>query len=114
MAKKRQYQTPDENLYLDIKNAWQLNSFDLAVLKELATWRRDKARIKNLALGFILKEHNMIEIAKAKPASITALRKIPGIEAMEVNKSGKEILLCIEKAKSISKEQYPTKSSTIS
>jgi len=109
MAKKRQYQVPDENLYLDIKNAWQLSSFDLAVLKELATWRRDKARIKNLALGFILKEHNMIEIAKVKPNSITALRKVQGIETMEVNKSGKEILLCIEKANAIPKEQYPQK-----
>ncbi|PAJ76334.1 ribonuclease D [Pseudoalteromonas sp. NBT06-2] len=109
MAKKRQYQVPDEKLYLEIKNAWQLNSSDLAVLKELAVWRRDKARIKNLALGFILKEHNMIEIAKSKPASITALRKLPGIEVMTVNKSGKEILKCIEKFTLLEKEHYPQK-----
>ena len=109
MAKKRQYQVPDDSLYLDIKNAWQLYPSDLAVLKELAIWRRDKARKKNLALGFILKEHNMIEVAKLKPNSITALRKVPGIEAMEVNKSGKEILKCIEKALAIPKAQYPEK-----
>ncbi|SFC14105.1 ribonuclease D [Pseudoalteromonas denitrificans] len=109
MAKKRQYQIPDENLYLEIKNAWQLNSSDLGVLKKLAIWRREKAKMKNLALGFILKEHNMIEIAKYKPNSLTALRKLPGIEAMEVNKSGKEILACISDAGSLLPEQNPEK-----
>ncbi|CAM4183488.1 ribonuclease D [Pseudoalteromonas byunsanensis] len=109
IAKKRAFMVPDDQVYLDVKNAWQLKPRDLAVLKELAAWRRNKAEKKNLALSFVLKEHNMVEIAKRRPTSLSGLRNIPGIEAMEVNRSGKEILACVEQGKSISEPQCPQK-----
>lgn len=107
IAKKRAFQTPDELLYKDIKNAWQLKPHELAVLKELAIWRRNKAIRKNLALNFVLKEHNMTEIAKRGPSSLNSLRQIPGVESIEVNRSGVEILKCIEKAKAIAVDEHP-------
>jgi ribonuclease D len=109
IAAKRAFIIPDDQVYLDIKNAWQLKPRDLAVLKELAAWRRNKAQRKNLALSFILKEHNMVEIAKRRPTSLNGLRNVPGVEAMEVNRSGKEILACIEKGKSVSEPNCPKK-----
>ncbi len=107
IANKRAFQTPDELLYKDIKNAWQLKPHELAVLKELAVWRRNKAIRKNLALNFVLKEHNMTEIAKRGPSSLNTLRQIPGVESMEVNRSGVEILKCIEKAKALPVDEHP-------
>jgi ribonuclease D len=107
IANKRAFQTPDELLYKDIKNAWQLKPHELAVLKELAIWRRNKAIRKNLALNFVLKEHNMTEIAKRGPSSLNSLRQIPGVESIEVNRSGVEILKCIEKAKAIAVDEHP-------
>lgn len=107
IANKRAFQTPDELLYKDIKNAWQLKPHELAVLKELAIWRRNKAIRKNLALNFVLKEHNMTEIAKRGPSSLNSLRQIPGVESIEVNRSGVEILKCIDKAKAIAVDEHP-------
>ncbi|MBQ4798806.1 ribonuclease D [Pseudoalteromonas sp. MMG006] len=107
IANKRAFQTPDDLLYKDIKNAWQLKPHELAVLKELAVWRRNKAIRKNLALNFVLKEHNMTEIAKRGPSSLNSLRQIPGVESMEVNRSGVEILKCIETAKAMPEELHP-------
>ena len=107
VAQKRAYQTPAEQLYKDIKNAWQLRPHDLAVLRELAKWRREKAERKNLALNFVLKEHNLVEIAKRKPVSLNALRRVPGVEPMEVNRSGVEILKCIELGKAVAPEEQP-------
>lgn len=107
VAKKRAYQTPLQLLYKDIKNAWQLSPYDLAVLKELAAWRKEKAIRKNLALNFVLKEHNMVEIAKRKPSSLNAMRQIPDVEAMEVNRSGVEILKCITDAQSLAPHEHP-------
>lgn len=109
IAIKRAFETPDEYVYLDIKNAWQLKPRDLAVLKELAAWRRSKAQKKNLALSFILKEHNMVEVAKRRPSSINSLRNIPGIELSEVNRSGKEIIQCVERGKAIHESNCPEK-----
>ncbi|KTF16827.1 ribonuclease D [Pseudoalteromonas sp. H105] len=107
VAQKRAYQLPDELLYKDIKNAWQLKPSELVVLKVLAAWRKNKAIHKNLALNFVLKEHNLVEIAKRKPASLNALRNIPEVENIEVNRSGVEILKCIEKAKVVPVSDYP-------
>ncbi|QUI68314.1 ribonuclease D [Pseudoalteromonas sp. M8] len=107
LAQKRSFRQPDEVLYLDVKNVWQLKPRDLATLKELAAWRRAKAEKKNLALNFVLKEHNMVEIAKRRPSSLGSLRNVPGVEPMEVNRSGKEILACIEKAKEVSEQDCP-------
>ncbi|MFY8327359.1 ribonuclease D [Pseudoalteromonas sp. ZZD1] len=107
VAQKRAYQVPDDLLYKDIKNAWQLKPSELVILKELAAWRRNKAIRKNLALNFVVKEHNLVEIAKRKPTSLNALRNIPDVENIEVNRSGVEILKCIEQAKVIEVSQYP-------
>lgn len=107
IANKRAFKTPDELLYKDIKNAWQLKPHELAVLKVLAAWRRNKAIRKNLALNFVLKEQNMTEIAKRGPSSLNYLRQIPGVEAIEVNRSGVEIIKCIEQAKALPKDDMP-------
>lgn len=107
IAQKRAFRTPDAYLYLSVKNVWQLKPRDLAVLRELASWRQNKAEKKNLALNFVLKEQNMVEIAKRRPGSLNSLRNVPGVEQMEVNRSGKEILACIEAAKAVPEAELP-------
>ncbi|WP_105258697.1 MULTISPECIES: ribonuclease D [unclassified Pseudoalteromonas] len=107
ISQKRAFSTPDDLLYRDVKGAWQLSPRDLAALRELAMWRREKAQRKNLALNFIVKEANMVEIAKRRPSSLNSMRNIPGVDAMEVNRSGREMLACIERAKELSDEQLP-------
>ncbi|MCF2855973.1 ribonuclease D [Pseudoalteromonas sp. SMS1] len=109
ISKKRAFRTPDEYLYLNIKNVWQLRGRDLAVLRELAAWRLNKAEKKNISVNFILKELNMVEIAKRRPSSLASMRNIPEVEAMEVNRSGKEIMACIEAGKAISEDLLPVK-----
>ncbi|TMP31695.1 ribonuclease D [Pseudoalteromonas rubra] len=109
IAQKRAFRTPDHYLYLGIKNVWQLKPRDLAVLRTLASWRQNKAEKKNLALNFVLKEHNMVEIAKRRPGSLNSLRNVPGVEPMEVNRSGKEILACIEAGKAIPESELPAR-----
>ncbi|KAF7782014.1 ribonuclease D [Pseudoalteromonas rubra] len=107
IAQKRAFRTPDAYLYLSVKNVWQLKPRDLAVLRELASWRQSKAEKKNLALNFVLKEQNMVEIAKRRPSSLNSLRNVPGVEQMEVNRSGKEILACIEAGKAVPEAELP-------
>ncbi|WP_046005221.1 ribonuclease D [Pseudoalteromonas rubra] len=109
IAQKRAFRTPDHYLYLGIKNVWQLKPRDLAVLRTLASWRQNKAEKKNLALNFVLKEHNMVEIAKRRPGSLNSLRNVPGVEPMEVNRSGKEILACIEAGKAVPESELPAR-----
>lgn len=109
VARKRAHKMPDDELYLDVSNAWQLKPRDLVVLKILAAWRQNKAEQKNLALSHIFKEHNMVEVAKRRPTSLNSLRNVPGVEPMEVNRYGKEILACIEVGKLVPEDECPEK-----
>ncbi len=51
----------------------------------------------------------MVEIAKRRPSSLNSMRNIPGVDAMEVNRSGREMLACIERARELSEEQLPAR-----
>lgn len=107
VAAKREYETPDEKLYLDVSNAWKLYPESLNVLKPLAIWRRNKAKEKNLALSFICKEQCLIDIAMRKPTSLAQLKKIPELDAISISRNGKVMLAIVEAALSADENSYP-------
>lgn len=82
--------------YLDVKNAWQLNPSQLAVLKELAAWRWQEANRRDLAVGFITKDLALHAIARACPATNQQLRVIPELHPMEFKRHQHKILACVE------------------
>ncbi|MGX7652551.1 ribonuclease D [Shewanella sp. W3-18-1] len=85
--------TPDLNTaYLKVKNAFQLTEIQLAYLKVLAKWRLEKALARDLALGFVIKDHGLIALAKKQPKSMTELLKLNDLTEQEKRIHGKEIL----------------------
>ena len=89
---KRLQPKPVDSIYQDIKNAWRLESNQLAVLQELAAWRQQEAERRDLALNFVIKEANMVTVAKSQPQSLNQLRQLPGILPQEVRYHGQTIL----------------------
>ncbi|NKF51574.1 ribonuclease D [Shewanella sp. WXL01] len=87
---------PDpETAYLKVKNAFQLTPKQLACLKVLAAWRLQKALSRNLALGFVIKDHALIALAKKQPQSVTALNKLVDLTDHEKRFHGKELVKLI-------------------
>lgn len=109
IAKKRAFDTPLELAYLDIKNAWQLNPKQLAVLREVAAWRLNRAREKNLALNFIIKESIVFEIAKQQPTHFGALKRVAEGDQALINRYGKTILNLVKSALEKDESEYPEK-----
>lgn len=90
---------PDlDTAYLKVKNAFQLNEIQLAYLKVLAKWRLEKALARDLALGFVIKDHGLIALAKKQPKSITELMKLNDLTEQEKRIHGKEILRIMQTA----------------
>jgi ribonuclease D len=91
--------TPDlDTAYLKVKNAFQLNEIQLAYLKVLAKWRLEKALARDLALGFVIKDHGLIALAKKQPKSIAELIKLNDLTEQEKRIHGKEILRIMQTA----------------
>ncbi|EGM69869.1 ribonuclease D [Shewanella sp. HN-41] len=90
---------PDlDTAYLKVKNAFQLNEIQLAYLKVLAKWRLEKALARDLALGFVIKDHGLIALAKKQPKSIAELLKLNDLTEQEKRIHGKEILRIMQTA----------------
>lgn len=84
--------------YLRVKNAFQLTPVQLAYLKVLAKWRLEKALARDLALGFVIKDHGLIALAKKQPKSMSDLLKLNDLTEQEKRIHGKELLRVLQTA----------------
>ncbi|NAW69425.1 ribonuclease D [Vibrio sp. V27_P1S3P104] len=103
---KRTRVTDPENVYLDIKGAWQLNRPALAILKPLATWRYQEAMKRDLALNFVIREHDLLTIARLALHSPKRMEE-EGIDPHVIRRHGAKISLIVKEAKQIPAQHYP-------
>ncbi len=107
LAQKKTRIIPAELAYLSIKNNWKLRGESLYLLKELAKWRIEQARSRDIALNFVVRESNLVEIARVKPTNKGALFAIDGITPQEARIHGDALLNMVAEAKKVPKEAYP-------
>lgn len=107
LSVKRNADKVPETVYQDVKNAWRLNSEELAILKNLAAWRQIQAQQQDLALNFVVKEPTMVAIARAKPQSMNNLRQVSGILPQECRRYGSTILDIVEQSLAIPVAEQP-------
>ncbi|WP_394130000.1 ribonuclease D [Shewanella maritima] len=84
-----------DKAYLKVKNAFQLSPRQLACLQVLAKWRMQKALDKNMALGFILKDHALIGLAKKQPKTVSDVMQLVELTDHEKRYHAKEIVKLI-------------------
>ncbi|QIZ76743.1 ribonuclease D [Ferrimonas lipolytica] len=87
-----------EKAYLKVKNGWQLRPNQLAVLKSLAAWRLEVAQRKDLALGFVVKDAVLLNLAKHAPRSLAYLERLEGLDPRTLQRYGKSMLGAISRA----------------
>ena len=84
---------PDgESAYIKVKNAFQLLPDQLAYLKVLGKWRLEKALAKDLALGFVVKDHALIALAKKQPSSVAELNRMTELTEQEKRIHGRDLI----------------------
>jgi len=70
-------------------------------------WRQEYAQQHDMALGFIFKDHHLLDIAKRRPGSLESMFNIPELPGREVRRHGKTVLALIEQAKALALEECP-------
>ncbi|MCW8107195.1 ribonuclease D [Alteromonas ponticola] len=98
LVSKKAAQIPPQWAYLQVKNNWKLNQKQIYVLKKLAAWRLERARKKDMALNFVLKESALIDLAQIQPGEKAELAKIYGVSPQAVRKQGDILLTLIRDA----------------
>ena len=93
--------------YLNFKGAWQLKSEELAVLQLLAQWRELRSRKRDKPRNWIVKDKQLLEIAKLRPGSLDDLKQIDDLGRHFLHHEGNEVLRVVKQASEISTDLLP-------
>ncbi len=103
---KRLKETNPEKAYLDIKGAWQLKPKSLAILQKLAQWRVEEAKRRDLALNFIIRENDLLQIAKLGLISAQRMEQ-EGIDPMALKRHSRRISELVKRGYEVAERDYP-------
>lgn len=107
MTQQRRQEVLDPaDAWREITNAWQLRTRQLACLQLLADWRLRKARERDLAVNFVVREEHLWAVARYMPGSLGELDSI-GLSGSEIRYHGKTLLALVAKAQEIPEENLP-------
>lgn len=101
--------TPPENDdgFLRLKGARDLDRRGLAALRELYQWRETVARERDAAPFRVLSNEILIETARHQPANADALRSVPRLAAANARRWGDALLAAVDRARSLAEEALP-------
>jgi ribonuclease D len=99
----------EDLLYRNIKLSWKLTPKQLSLLKQLAKWRYQQAKQRDMPIGFIAKDHTLFALAQVNPESVGAMAQLEGAEMLDVRHKGKAMLMVLKKANELDTSEYPEK-----
>ncbi|HFZ8993169.1 TPA: ribonuclease D [Citrobacter freundii] len=106
MQQRRQEILAPEEAWRDINQAWLLRTRQLACLQLLADWRLRKARERDMAVNFVVREEHLWAVARYMPGSLGELDSL-GLSGSEIRFHGKTLLALVEKAQALPEDALP-------
>jgi len=93
--------------YREVKLAWKLSRQQLAVLRELCSWREREARARNQPRNRIVREHSLWPLARNQPDNLVALARIDDMHPKTVRQDGEFLLKLIRDAAATPPADWP-------
>ena len=93
--------------FLRMKGARDLNRRELALLRELVTWRDDVARAMDRATFRVIGNETLLELSKAAPRTVEAIGSVRGVPRGILEKRGTEMLEAIERGLAVPDDDLP-------
>jgi ribonuclease D len=93
--------------YQKIRGWDSLKPRSAAVLRELAAWREEEARRRNVPRGRVVRDEVLLELARRTPSTLALLRATRGLHSSEVDRNGEAILQAIRAGLALPKSDWP-------
>ncbi|RLM30843.1 ribonuclease D [Brenneria salicis] len=106
LCQRKQEILAPEAAYREIGNAWQLRGRHLACLQRLAEWRLRKARERDRAVNFVVREENLLQVARCLPSSLGEMDAL-GLSGPEIRYHGKTLLALVAQTNGIAEADCP-------
>ncbi len=65
------------------------------MLREVAGWREETARSRDLPRGWVLRDQSLLEIARRRPSSIKSLKQIRSLKPHQISKDGDALVAAV-------------------
>lgn len=91
------YRTPDPLEFYKRLKTGGLNGGSLGVLREVAAWREEMARSRNVPRGWVIRDQSVLEIARRKPSTIKTLKQIRSLKPHQIGKDGEAIIESVKR-----------------
>jgi len=101
------WDSDDANAFLRMKGARDLNRRELAILRELVSWRDDVARKADRATFRVLGNEPILEIVRVKPSTREALAAIKGMPRSLLDRSANELLDAVKRGLALPDAELP-------
>ncbi|MDD9894049.1 MAG: ribonuclease D [Gammaproteobacteria bacterium] len=92
------YRVDPANAWQKVKGLQRLKPAQRAIGREIAQWREALAQESNRPRGRVLKDDQLLDLAKRAPRDLAALQRMQGFHPGLVKRHGEALLACIEKA----------------
>ena len=96
-----------QEVFRRVKGSGRLEAKKLVILRELASWRENEARIRNRPKSWVLSDETLISISQNSPRTIEDFNTIKPISKKEIQRYGEAILREVKKGLSIPKDNRP-------
>lgn len=97
----------EENAYMKLKGARDLDRRGLAALRELHAWREGLAEERDVAPFRVLNNEPILGMAAQRPATERELGKVSGMSEGNVRRYGRELLAALDRAREIPESELP-------
>ena len=101
------WEADDTNAFLRMKGARDLNRRELAILRELVSWRDDVARKADRATFRVLGNEPLLEIVRVKPSTREALAAIKGMPRSLLERSATDLLDAVRRGLALPDAELP-------
>ena len=106
VAKLYDDRMPEEQ-YTRVKGTGRLSRRDMAILRELATWREKEAQQTDRPRTWIMSDDALVQIARRKPQSTQSLKRLRGIARATINQHSNSLFNAVQRGLAIDEENCP-------
>lgn len=106
VAKLYDDRAPEEQ-YTRVKGTGRLSRRELAIVRELATWREKEAQQADQPRTWIISDNAIVQIARRKPQSTQSLKRLRGIPRSIANQYGNSLLNAVQRGLAIDEKNCP-------
>ncbi len=106
VAKLYDDRAPEEQ-YTRVKGTGRLSRRDMAIVRDLATWREKEAQQTDRPRAWIMSDDAIVQIARRKPQSIQSLKRLRGIPRSIANQYSNSLLNSVQRGLATDEKNCP-------